>query len=130
MLKKKICERCGKTYRLSTTGSDAKGKSFCQNCICHCSVCGVKLPHSREFGAVSASFVFYHGDDELEKYWREHPDWGSGICFACETASKLEKESETTKWKCEYCNGLNEIKNKQCFNCGSPRKLKTKTKGI
>jgi hypothetical protein len=32
------------------------------------------------------------------------------------------KDKPQAFWLCEYCGALNNIKDKQCFNCGAPRK--------
>ncbi|MGA2766769.1 MAG: hypothetical protein ABSF24_00415 [Candidatus Bathyarchaeia archaeon] len=130
MFEKKTCERCKKLYRFS--GSGNRGKNYCQTCCSHCLVCGIKLPNQRAFGSyVPESSP--NGWTGPEAWWKKHPEWGTGICFACENElkGKMTANQETTKatvlgnktfWKCEYCDCLNELENKTCFNCGSQRK--------
>jgi len=95
-------------------------------------VCGIKLPNQRIFGSYVPE-TSPTGWTNAEAWWKKHPEWGTGICFSCEAALKaeLDKKPDTTKatkfgnktfWKCEYCNGLNEIENEHCFLCSSPRK--------
>lgn len=131
MLEKKICERCKKTYRWNFSG--ARGKNYCWTCCSHCSVCGIKLPAERTFGNYVKTQLKDGGWTGPDEWYKTHPDWGTGICFACEAKLKLEltKKSETTMltklgdktfWKCEYCDCLNEIEKEKCFHCASPRK--------
>jgi len=121
VLKKKVCERCGKEYRLRTIAEN-RGKYLCSDCLKHCSMCGRKIPTSRWLGQ---TFTFLGIGQENEPGWV-----GSGICEECEMRIKrdgrvkpTEPEFKGSLWRCEYCHSQNREKNELCFYCGAPRRI-------
>lgn len=94
----KVCERCGKKYRLRTI-SENKGKHLCRDCVAHCSVCGKKLPRSNYFGETASIVGAFLGPIGGSLRDNRRPHVGSGMCNECfyKEQERLKKNGEKIK---------------------------------
>jgi len=138
MFEKKTCERCGKQYRIKTI-SENKGRSYCNDCLKKCLVCGKKLPFAHFFGQTSSATQAFFGNVFTQAKEREEKHWiGSGLCMDC-YRKKVDKEQEEHRlikeaqlaqakealetpnvWVCRYCHTVN--RGRFCSECGASRK--------
>jgi len=60
-------------------------------------------------------------------YWTEITDWTSGSVYGNSGAilwrDTPERAIHTEFWGCEYCGLDNDLNDKFCAGCGSPRKV-------